>query len=71
MLEVRLVARYQSTPKQIHLLGTKRIFKYLKGNTGYDLWYSKGKDFTLTTYIDVDWASYVDDKKVQAVVHST
>jgi len=61
MLAVRLVARYQSTPKQSHLLATKRIFRYLKGTIGYGLWYLKGKDFTLTTYTYVDWASYVDD----------
>lgn len=54
MLAVRLVARYQSAPKQSHLLATKRISRYLKGTTGYGLWYLKGKDFTLISYVDED-----------------
>ena len=52
MLAVGLVGRYQSTPKQSHLLATKRIFRYLKGTTRYGIWYPKGKDFTLKTYTD-------------------
>jgi hypothetical protein len=27
------------------------------------LWYSRGEYFTLTTYIDEDWAGNVDDRK--------
>jgi len=45
------------------MLATKNIFKYLKGTTSYGPWYLKGKEFTLTSYIDEDWASYVDDRK--------
>lgn len=63
MLADRLVARYQSTPKQSHLLAKKRIFRYLKGTTGYGIWYPKGKDFNLIAYRDADWASCVDDRK--------
>ena len=35
----------------------------MKGTVHYGLWYPKGKEFTLTTYIDAYWASYVDDRK--------
>lgn len=63
MLAVGLVARYQATPKQNHLLAVKRIFRYLQGTTQYGLWYPKDKSFTLTTYTDADWASCVDDRK--------
>ena len=64
MLAVGLVARYQATLKQNHLLEAKRIFRYLQGTTQYGLWYPKGKRFTLTTYTDADWASCVDDRKI-------
>ena len=63
MLAVGLVARYQATPKQNHLLGVKIIFRYLQGTAQYGLWYPKGKSFTLKTYTDADWASCVDDRK--------
>lgn len=46
------------------MLATKRIFRYLKGTTGYGIWYMKGKDFTLKAYIDVDLETYVDDAKI-------
>ena len=67
MLAVELVARYQAAPKQNHLLAIKRIFIYLQGTVHYDLWYPKGKDFTLTAYPDANWASCVDDKKCTSV----
>lgn len=64
MLAVRLVARYQSTPNHNHLLAAKRMFRCFKETTDYELWYPKGKDFTLITYIDEDWANSVDDRKI-------
>jgi hypothetical protein len=56
MQAVGLVARFQSAPKETHVQAIKRIFKYLKGTLDFGLWYSRSKDFTLTTYTDVDWA---------------
>jgi hypothetical protein len=41
----------------------KRIFKYLKGTLDFGLWYSRSKDFTLTTYTDADWEGSIYDKK--------
>ena len=37
MQAVGMVGRFQSAPKQIHLVAIKRIFKYLKGTMTYDL----------------------------------
>jgi hypothetical protein len=34
---VGMVGRYQATPKHIHLLVVKRIFRYLKGTMNYGL----------------------------------
>ena len=70
MLAVGLVARYQATPKQNHLLAVKIIFRYLQGIAQYGLWYPKGKSFTLTTYMmqigPVVWVT----GKAQVEVHS-
>eukprot|EP00249_Psilotum_nudum_P000684 c12775_g1_i1 orf=90-335(+) len=58
-----MVARFQATPKESHVVAVKRIFRYLKGTLDYGLWYPKGKDFTLIAYSDADWAGCVDDRK--------
>ena len=29
----------------------------------YGLWYPKGKDLTLTAFLDVDWEGCVDDRE--------
>jgi hypothetical protein len=63
MQAVGMVGRYQSTPKQSHLVAIKRIFKYLKGTITYGLWYPKNHNFQLTAYSDVDWENFVDERK--------
>lgn len=63
MQVVGCVARFQVTPKDTHVHAVKRIFTYLKGTMDYGLQYLKCKDFTLTTYTNVDWGGLVDDRK--------
>jgi hypothetical protein len=41
----------------------KRIFKYLKGTEEFRLWYPKGKDLSLISYADADWAGCIDDQR--------
>lgn len=60
---VGLVVRFQSIPNDAYVWGLKRILRYLKGTLDFTLSYSRSEDFTLTTYIDVDWARSIDDKK--------
>ena len=60
---VGMVGRYQSSPKQIHLLVVKRIFRYLKEIMTYSLWYPWNQNFQLAAYSDVDWANCVDERK--------
>jgi hypothetical protein len=64
MQAVGMVGRYQSSPKQSHLIVVKRIFKYLKGTMTYGLWYPINQNFQLTTYSDVDWENCVDERKI-------
>jgi hypothetical protein len=63
MQVVGMVGRYQSTPKQSHLVAVTRIFKYFKGIMTYSLWYPRNQNFQLTTYSDADWANCVDERK--------
>jgi hypothetical protein len=60
---VGMVARFQSTPKESHVQAVKIIFRYLKGTIDLGFWYSSKDSFTLKSYLDVDWAGSVDDRK--------
>ena len=57
------VARFQATPREAHILVVKRIFRYLKGTIEFGIWYPKGNELTLVSYIDVDWEGNIDDIK--------
>jgi hypothetical protein len=63
MQAIGMVGHYQSAPKQSHLVGVTRIFKYLKGTMTYGLWYPINQNFQLTTYLDADWENCVDERK--------
>ena len=63
MQAVGLVVRFQANPKEAHVLEIKRIFRYFKGTTYFGIWYLKGNELTLVSYIDVDWAGSIDDRK--------
>jgi hypothetical protein len=42
-------------------MAVKSIFIYLKGTKEFGLWYPKGNDLSLFTYIDTDWVGFIDD----------
>jgi hypothetical protein len=59
MLSVFMCARFETNPKECHLVAVKRIFRYLMHTPNPGLWYSKGSTFELLGYFDSD---YVDCK---------
>ncbi|KAH9762966.1 hypothetical protein KPL70_001008 [Citrus sinensis] len=63
MFSVCLCARFQSCPKESHLLAVKRIFRYLSGTIDIGLWYPRGTHIDLTCYSDADFAGYKVDRK--------
>ena len=63
IFSVSLCARYQSCPKEPHLLAIKRIFRYLKDTPSLGLWYPKGSSFTLHAFFDVDFGGCKLDRK--------
>ena len=63
MFSVCLCARFQSCPKESHMLAVKRIFRYLIGTINLDLWYPRGTHIDLTCYSDADFAGYKVDRK--------
>nr|GEZ93664.1 hypothetical protein [Tanacetum cinerariifolium] len=54
--DVCACARFQVTPKALHLHAVKRIFRYLKGKPHLGLWYLKDLPFDLVAYSDSDYA---------------
>ena len=63
MFSVCLCARFQSCPKESHLLTVKRIFRYLIGTINLGLWYPRRTHIDLTCYSDADFTGYKVDRK--------
>ena len=62
-LEVGIVARFLTKPRENHMMAIKRILRYLKGTKDYGLWYKLGGNLDLKVFTDADWAGNLDDKK--------
>nr|GEY06881.1 retrovirus-related Pol polyprotein from transposon TNT 1-94 [Tanacetum cinerariifolium] len=56
-------ARFQVTPKTLHLHAVKRIFRFLKGQPKLSIWYPKDSPFYLEAYSDNDYVGASLDKK--------
>ncbi|GJT05504.1 putative ribonuclease H-like domain-containing protein [Tanacetum coccineum] len=63
MFTVCACARYQVNPKVSHLHAVKRIFRYIKGQSKFGLWYPKDSPFDLVAYTDSDYAGASLDRK--------
>jgi hypothetical protein len=63
MLRVCMCARFQSDPKECHLVAVKRILRYLVSTPCYEIWYPKGCTFDLIGYSDSDYARCKVDRK--------
>ena len=63
MFSVCLCARFQSYPKESHLIAVKDIIRYLKGIIEMGLWYSKTGQFSMTSFLDADYAGCRVDRK--------
>src|SRR5262249_9078648 len=63
MFSVCLCSRFQSKPKESHLIAVKRIFRYLADTLDFGLWYPKDRVFDLVSYSDSDFAGCKIDRK--------
>src|SRR5664279_998331 len=63
MYSVGLCARFQSNPKESHMIVVKRILRYLVDTPNFGLWYPVGTSFDLVGYSDSDWAGDRVDRK--------
>ncbi|CAL5343355.1 unnamed protein product [Camellia sinensis] len=58
-----VISRYMECPTEIHLLATKRIFRYCRGTKEFGLFYKKGEKSDLYGFTDNDYAGDSDDQK--------
>jgi hypothetical protein len=63
LLSVCMCARYQSDPRECHLVAVKRILRYLVVTPCFEIWYPKGSTFDLIGYSDFDYAGCKVDRK--------
>jgi hypothetical protein len=63
MLSVCMCARFQSNPKECHLVAVKRIIRYLVSTPCFGIWYPKGSTFDLIGYSDSDYVGCKVDRK--------
>jgi hypothetical protein len=60
---VNTLSQYMEQPRQVHLVATKHVMRYLKGTLDYGLRYVTDHEFRLYGYLDSDWASNIPDRK--------
>jgi hypothetical protein len=63
MLSVCMCARYQSNPRECHLVAIKQILRYLVSTPCFGIWYPKGSTFDLIGYSDFDYTGCKVDRK--------
>jgi len=52
---VGVPSRFMSTSQEAHLKIVKHIFKYLKGTMVQGIYYRKGDENVIKTYLNSDW----------------
>jgi hypothetical protein len=60
-LRVCMCARFQSDPKECHLVVVKQILRYLVHSPCLGIWYPKGSIFDLIGYSDFDYVGCMVD----------
>jgi hypothetical protein len=50
-------------PRQVHLVATKHVIRYLKGTLDYGLRYVTNHEFGLYGYSNSDWVDNIHDRK--------
>jgi len=63
LFSVFLCARFQSDPRESHLIVVKRIVRYLKGTTNLGLLYRKSLDYKLIGFRNADSAGDMIERK--------
>jgi hypothetical protein len=60
---VNTLSQYIEKPRQVHLVATKHVMRYLKGTLDYGLGYVTNHEFRLYGYLDSYWADIIPNRK--------
>jgi hypothetical protein len=60
---INRVCQFMHVPIDSHWAGVKRILRYLRGMTSYDLHITRSSSFAFHGFTDADWAGSVEDRK--------
>ncbi|KAL4573963.1 hypothetical protein LXL04_020785 [Taraxacum kok-saghyz] len=63
MFAVCYCARYQSNPRESHMIAVKNIFRYLRHTTSLGIWYPANSGFFVQSYSDADLGGCYLDRK--------
>ena len=63
MFSVCMCARFQTAPKECHLVAVKRILRYVNGTMDHGITYEKVDKFELKGYNDSDFGGDQGDSK--------
>ena len=63
MYKTCMCTRFQSDPRESHLITIKRIMRYLEGTRNIGLWYDKNLTLILNAYTNSDFVGYKLDRK--------
>ena len=61
---VNTLIQFLTDPRQVHLVATKHILRYLKGTIDYGLKYDANQNIKLHIYVDSDWEGSATDRKI-------
>ncbi|XP_039063695.1 secreted RxLR effector protein 161-like [Hibiscus syriacus] len=59
---VRVIYQFMEKPRESHLIAAKRILHYVKSTLNFGLLYKHHASFSLTGFVDADWADDVNDR---------
>jgi hypothetical protein len=60
---VNTMSQYMEQPRQVHLVASKHVIRYLKGTLDFGLRYVTDHEFRLYGYLDSDWTDSIPDWK--------
>jgi hypothetical protein len=58
------LSQYLVEPRNVHLVATKHVMRYLKGTLDYGLCYTGDHDFRLYGYTNLDWVGISSNRKI-------